>query len=280
MWKKKLFIKALEISVSFSSFIGVILSFIVFPTGYWWIGLISFIGVFLVSFFTSYLVLRNLKHHRISRRGPIFIESMYGNIMEIKKRSNSGEKPVVVIPVNTSFDTIVEDDLNIKDRIVEGSTIHGQWLNKYAPDELSLKNLQKEIKASIKNSGLILKHTLNNKRGNKEIYELGSSIFIEKENCSFLLFALTEFDEHNKVIKKDPECFVELMSKLMNATDKCPGKHVYIPVMGTKIALFGLNTLQAFEYIKNAAQNKKNSLRASITIVIYDGNRDEVSIYD
>ena len=71
-----------------------------------------------------------------------------------------------------------------------------------------------------------------------------------------------------------------LMKKLMDITDECAGKHVYIPVMGTKIALFGIDDLASFEYIKNAALNKKCSLRASISIVIFEESRDKVSIYD
>ena len=84
----------------------------------------------------------------------------------------------------------------------------------------------------------------------------------------------------NKVVKKDAEEFTILMKKLMDITDECAGQHVYIPVMGTKIALFGIDDLASFEYIKNAALNKKCSLRASISIVIFEESRDKVSIYD
>ena len=277
MWKIKLLCKSLGISVSFSSFVGVILSFVVFPQEYWWIGLIVFLSTFVLSFVVIYLILRNIKRHRISGRGSILIESLYGDILKIKSHE---DKPVIVIPVNSSFDTIVENDLNIKDRIVEGSSIHGQWLTKYGPDEPSLKKLQKDVCTGIKNQNLVSIHKLQNKRGNKNVYPLGSYIFVERDDYTFLLFALTEFDEHNKVIRRDAETFVELMAKLINSTDYCAGRHVYVPLMGTKIALFGITPSQSFEYIKSAALNKKLTLRASLTIVIFDNDRDKVSIYD
>lgn len=279
MWKKKIVINSLNWSLAISSFIGALLSFIV-GKDYLWIGLIVFISAFFMSFVAIYCYLRFKKHHKISSRGSVSIEAMYGNILEIRKSKKNISKPVIVIPVNSSFDTIVEDDPSIVDRIVEGTSIHGQWLKMYGKDKKSLKRIDDDIDKYISEKGMVPVKTLTKKRGKKKVYKLGSHVFVERDDCSFLLFALTEFDEHNKVIKGDAESFVDLMNKLMNITDDCAGKHIYIPVMGTKIALFGINELSSFEYIKNAALNKKNSLRASITIVIYEKNRDRVSIYD
>lgn len=280
MWKKKNAVKSLNWALSISSFIGALLSFVLLPNNYWWIGLIIFVVAFVLSFVSIYLLLRFKKRHRISGRGSIFIEARYGNILDIKKEKRDKSKPVVVIPVNSSFDTLVEDNPSIVDRIVEGTSIHGQWLKKYASTPELLEKLDKDISQFIicKNWSPI--KVLESKRGKKDVYSLGSHVFIEMNDYSFLLFALTEFNEHNKVIKKDAEEFTVLMKKLMDITDECAGKHVYIPVMGTKIALFGIDDLASFEYIKNAALNKKCSLRASISIVIYEASRDKVSIYD
>ena len=132
MWKKKNAIKSLNWSLSISSFIGALLSFILLPSNFWWMGLIIFVATFIIVLFTIYLVLRFKKRHRISGRGSVFIESRYGNILDIKKEKRDKSKPVVVIPVNSSFDTIVEDSPSIVDRIVEGTSIHGQWLRQYA----------------------------------------------------------------------------------------------------------------------------------------------------
>lgn len=280
MWKKKNTIKSLNWALSISSFIGALMSFVLLPNNYWWIGLIIFVATFVVSFLMIYLFLRFKKRHRISGRGSIFIEARYGNILDIKKEKRDNSKPVVVIPVNSSFDTIVEDSPSIVDRIVEGSSIHGRWLKQYASTTESLEKLDNDISHFIVSKNWSPIKVLENKRGKKEVYPLGSHVFIETDDYSFLLFALTEFNEHNKVIKKDAEEFTILMKKLMDITDECAGKHVYIPVMGTKIALFGIDDLASFEYIKNAALNKKCSLRASISIVIYEASRDKVSIYD
>jgi len=280
MWKNKNAIKSLNWALSISSFIGALLSFILLPSNYWWIGLIIFVATFIIVFLTIFLVLKFKKCHRISGRGSIFIESRYGDILNIKKERREKSKPVVVIPVNSSFDTVVEDSPSIINRIVEGTSIHGQWLKKYAPAPELLEKLDKEIDHFLIGKNWSPIKVLTNKRGKKNVYALGSHVFIETDEYTFLLFALTEFNEDNKIIKKDAEEFTILMKKLMDITDECAGKHVYIPVMGTKIALFGIDDLASFEYIKNAALNKKWFLRVPISIVIYEGSRDKVSIYD
>ena len=280
MWKKKNAVKSLNWALSISSFIGALLSFILLPKNYWWIGLIVFVTSFVLTFLMIYFVLRFKKRHRISGRGSLFIESRYGNILNVKKENHETSKPVVVIPVNSSFDTLVEDSPSVVDRIVEGGSIHGQWLKKYASTPEMLEEVNRDIDKFINDKKWKPIKSLNNKRGKKDVYALGSYVFIERNDCVFLLFALTEFDEHNKIIKHDAEEFTNLMKKLMDITDECAGKHVYIPVMGSKIALFGIDDLASFEYIKNAALNKKCSLRASISIVIYENSRDKVSIYD
>ena len=252
MWKKKNAVKSLNWALSISSFIGALLSFVLLPKNYWWIGLIIFVSTFLLSFLGIYLILTFKKRHRISGRGSVFIEARYGNILHIKKDKRDKSKPVVVIPVNSSFDTVVEDSPSIVDRIIEGSSIHGQWLKKYAPTPELLEKIDNEINNFIKDKNWSPSKVLENKRGKKNVYPRGSYVFIETEDYTFILFALTEFDEHNKVIKKDAEEFTNLMKQLLDITDECAGKHVYIPVMGTKIALFGIDDLATFEYIKNA----------------------------
>ena len=192
--------------------------FYITSKNYWWIGLIIFIATFIIVFLTIYLVLIFKKRHRISGRGSVFIESRYGNILNIKKDKREKSKPVVVIPVNSSFDTIIEDSPSIVDRIVEGTSIHGQWLRQYASTPELLEKLDRDISRFISNKHWTPIKTLDNKRGKKDVYSLGSYVFIETDDCTFLLFALTEFDEHNKVIKKDAEEFVNLMRKLMERT--------------------------------------------------------------
>ena len=280
MWTKKNVINSLNWALAISSFVGTLLSLILIPKDFWWVGLIVFLSSFLLIWFILFLILRFKKRHKISSRGSIYIESRYGDILDIKKNKRDKSKPIVVIPVNSAFDTVVEDDLSVVDRIIDGTSIHGQWLKKYACTPELANKLNEEISKFISNKKLTPCKILENKRGNKNVYPLGTYVFIERDECTFLLFALTDFDEHNKIIKRDAETFVDLMKKLMDATSECTNKKVYIPLMGTNIALFGFDELTSFRYIKNTALNKLSFLRASISIVIYEKSRDKVSLYD
>lgn len=95
-----------------------------------------------------HLVLTSFK---VSAQDLLSIKSRYGNILSIRKEKHEKSKPAIVIPANLSFDTIVEDSLSVADRIVERTSIRGQWLQKYH----SLMNLWKELIKKLVSSSLI-----------------------------------------------------------------------------------------------------------------------------
>ena len=275
MWYQKYIKKSFELGVVFSSFIGVFVSFLPFGD-FWWVGLIIVLGVFVVVTVFTFLWFLFKKNYKIVSFANHTISAKYGNIFSIKAK----EKPVVVIPVNTSFDYIVEEDLSIKDPIVSPKTLQGQFIKKMTNLEKDkVEELGKEIENAIITQGLVPRETVM-KRGNQKFYELGSYIFLERENCTYMLFALTDFDEHNIVVSKPVSTFAELISKLISDINKCSGRPIYIPVMGVGLSGFGIDHKNSFILIKEALLAKKLTLRNDVTIVIYTGDREKVSIYD
>lgn len=282
-WQKRVYVrkqlmKALRLSVSISSFIGVFIGLIPFDN--WWINAIIIASFFFSSFLFAAIRLLTKRKRVIGECNNVSINAMYGDILNISINRN-GEKPVVVIPVNSAYDYIVEDSLDIEDPIVSKKTLHGKWILKITKgEEEKTKQLKNDIENGIKTSALKTEKRLDNKRGNKDQYKLGSSIFVERDDCAYLLFALTDFDEKNHVVEKPVREFANLMNCLVNETGRCQGRDVYVPVMGVGLSLFGLSHKQAFEIMKSTFINQKNALKSSINIVIYDGDRDKVSIYD
>ena len=198
------------------------------------------------------------------------------NIFSVKSK----EKPVIVIPVNTSFDYIVEGSLNVKDPIVNPTSLQGQLIKKLTNLESNnIKSLGAEIEDAIKIQGLVAESVIN-KRGNQNVYKLGSYIFLERDDCSYMLFALTDFDEHNVVVPKPVDTFAKLINELVSDINNCQGRPVYIPIMGVGLSGFGIDHKNSFSLIKEALLSKKLTLRNDVTIVIYDGDREKVSIDD
>ncbi len=67
------------------------------------------------------------------------INICYADIMKISFPRKSKGKKIVVIPVNTSFDTIVDENLASCDRpLVSATTVHGLWLKNMVKNESKL----------------------------------------------------------------------------------------------------------------------------------------------
>ena len=274
---KKQILGALKIAVSVSSFFGVFIALI--PFGFWWINIIIIGSVFLVLFCGLTLFFMNKKTRKVFSLNNVSFNIIYGDILNIKM--NNDKKPIVVIPVNSAFDYIVEDNLDVKNPIISSKSLHGKWIKKIANDEINkIERLKMDINKGIESSCLVETNNLVNKRGNTKMYELGSAIFIERDDCTYMLFALTDFDENNHVIERTVSTYSNLINKFVAEIDRCQGRNVYVPIMGVGLSLFGLDYKRALEIMKTSIINHKNTLRSSVNIVIYDGDKDKVSIFD
>ncbi len=275
MWRVKCLKQSFKFGTGVSSFIGVFITF--FPFGQkWWIGIMTVLLVFIIASLGALLCFLLRKHRKIASFANHSISATYGNIFSVKSK----EKPVIVIPVNTSFDYIVEGSLNVKDPIVNPTSLQGQLIKKLTNLESNnIKSLGAEIEDAIKIQGLVAESVIN-KRGNQNVYKLGSYIFLERDDCSYMLFALTDFDEHNVVVPKPVDTFAKLINELVSDINNCQGRPVYIPIMGVGLSGFGIDHKNSFSLIKEALLSKKLTLRNDVTIVIYDGDREKVSIDD
>ena len=115
--------------------------------------------------------------------------------------SYSKDENYVVIPVNEYFDTIVDN------KIINKSTIHGQFILKYYKDNHA--KLHEEIEAYFKANNINGKpEERNESKGHNIKYSLGTCAIINKDNTNFVLLALTHFDNED-------HAYVELYMPLM-----------------------------------------------------------------
>ena len=74
--------------------------------------------------------------------------AFYGDIFKITSKQ---EKKIVVIPVNDTFETIVDDDLVQDKPLVSLTTIHGQWIKYMNSKGIDSKTLSTMISDNLKN---------------------------------------------------------------------------------------------------------------------------------
>lgn len=272
----KAFMAAMTVTSFFGVFITLVQSEIVWQTKIWIV-----IGVFSASFLMVFLVLFGRGRRKISDFNKIEINAMYGDILKVRRWRKKARKPVVVIHVNSAFDVDVEDELNIPNPNISVGTLHGQWVNRIINKKImTIDELRERIEKAIEVAKLPVDKVLPNKPGNKINYEIGSTIFIETKNCTYMLFAFSEFDENNHVVEKTKSDYCNLISHLIDETSKCQGRDVYIPLMGIGFSKFVISPSDALDVIKGAALSKKTSLKSKINIVVPYNCAKRTSIYD
>ncbi len=246
-----------------------------------WIKIFILFGIILSSFLISLVfIVVVLKNKKLWANGKNKVLAFYGDLFKITDKQ---EKKIIVIPVNDTFETIVDDDLVQDKPLVSLTTIHGQWIKYMNSKGIDSKTLSTMISDNLKNRKIepIKVYTGEEKnRGNKESYELGTIASINGENnTTFYLIAISKFDENNKANssrKKIRNCVDELI-EFYDTNGQ--GYQIFIPLFGTGRSRADLNHQQAFKIIKNAVLTNEKSIHGIINIVVYKKDKDKVSIF-
>ena len=88
------------------------------------------------------------------------IKVCYSDIIKDSFNSDSNEEKLCVIPVNTCFDTIVDEDISkcVKP-LISPASVHGKWIKEMKKNGYTLKKIDKNISESLKNSNINPIHT-------------------------------------------------------------------------------------------------------------------------
>ena len=130
---------------------GTILSALPFILSLWsWeeLGVVGYnkayilVAVVLLSIIVALVCTAISKRKKEWQQGNASIGVLYGDMIKIgfPKKSSKKGKCIVVIPVNTHFDTIVNDE------IVALSSLHGQWINRLCYNGETADSINNKIK--------------------------------------------------------------------------------------------------------------------------------------
>lgn len=239
------------------------------------------IGIIIISFIVSLVcIVLILKNKRLWANGKNKVLAFYGDLFRIISKN---EKKIIVIPVNDTFETIVDDDLSKNKPLVSLTTIHGQWIQYMNNKGIDSSTLNEMIKTNIVDRNLKPLKIYNDNeksRGNKESYSLGTISTIKGENnTTFYLLAISIFDDNNKATlsrRNIRNCVDELIDFYdINGQ----GYPIYIPLFGTGRSRADLTHQQAFKAIKSAVLTNEKAIHGTLNIVVYKKDRDKVSIF-
>lgn len=213
-------------------------------------------------------------------RGSGAIFTCYGDLFAIASHDTEYKK-FVVIPVNTTFDTIVEDaGIQQQAPLVSPNTLHGMWIRNHSNYGLTLDDIQAQIEHSLQGEEFVRTISREQKpRGNCREYDIGTIAAVEgTHNTIFLLAALSAFDEKNRAYAGEDDIITVIKNIVHYCDTYGQQAPVYLPVMGTGLSRTHLTKEQAFRIILNALKSCEDEVNEKYTIVIYSDDRGAISI--
>lgn len=240
--------------------------------------LLVIFGVFVVAVLWSVVRVNIYKKKTIVNEAGRSVTLRYGNLMDFAFPRKRRDKRIVVISVNTAFDTIV-DYADVDKPLVSERTIHGQWIKQMQKHEIGIETIDSEIYKSLKGQKIWPNRILSKDRGKRDNYPKGTIASCTCNDTVFYLLALSEFDENNNAHNSIEE-LRQSMEKLIDYIDrKGQGMDVYMPVMGGGMSRTeGIDDRTALELLKFELLINKDKLHGNVNVVIYEKNRDKISL--
>lgn len=188
----------------------------------------------------------------INKRTKFYVH--IGNVLEA-----SGMR---VIPVNEYFDT--QNGCGIINR----KSLHGKFISIF---EGRIKELRQKIDEQLANLQPLPSNRNRAVGLPQNRYSLGTCIRINDGSQSYMLVAITRFNEHEHVDVSTEE-FPEVIRKMYDGIEQlCDGNAVYLPLIGSGISGYQLTNMQILDTLARMAHNTdKLAVTNGIHVCIYN----------
>ncbi|MBQ6524596.1 MAG: hypothetical protein IJI12_08075 [Atopobiaceae bacterium] len=231
---------------------------------------------FLAAIFIEALKADNRADSRVViwSRGPNSLGLVSGNLLDFGFSNRSKRRAIVVVPVNTSFETHVTRKYEQSPtQVVADSTIHGQWLTRME-ESGQADDLRNRIFDD-------LEARYGARQGSREglkPYPIGSIAVIETNRAVFCLLAISTFDERNRATSSSEDISRAVADLLRFYDSAGQGLDMYLPLLGTGRSRAGLGYQQSLELIVGTCMDNRLSLLGKVTIVASEEAMKELSI--
>ena len=195
--------------------------------------------------------------------GDRHINVIKGDIFSYALGKRTKKKRIVVIPVNTSFNTHVSTQLeNDPNPQVSGNTLHGSLLIRLLKKGLSEEQISERIRKN-----LIMNDLISEMSQRIEL-PIGTIATLDFENVVFYFLAISTFDGNNNAhsSKENIETAIKMMVEYYDK--KGQGYDLYMPLIGTGMSRANLSYQESYDLIFSTLLEKRNQIFGKINIVI------------
>ena len=244
------------------------------------------ISIIVVSIICAFIYIMFIKKTKIVwKKGKKKATAIYGDLLKIGFK-NKGDIKIVVIPVNDTFETIVDEPSeNITSPLVSSNTIHGRWVKEFCKREgINKDELNERIQKSLKvhEEKPVRSYTKSEKpRGNKDSYKLGTVAIVNSKETKtiYFLLAISKFDENNNAhaTKKEIRNSIDDLLEFYNNNGQ--NHPIFIPLVGTNMSRAGLKHDDSLRIIRSCVLAQGEDNVGDVNIVVYKGDKSEVTIF-
>lgn len=248
---------------------------------------IIFVILLIISFIISSVsVVFFFKKNRIWSKGKNKVYASYGDLLKYAFKIKEKKRKIIVIPVNDAFDTIVEiGGEKVKNPLVTPTSIHGEWVVRICEQlDISPKELSERIQNNLKLNDIKPVETLNKEiktKGNLDSYPIGTVAVIDgKNNTTFYLLVISKFNENNNA-RSSKRVITDAVDDLIEFYDSNgQGYPLFMPLMGTGFSRANLSHTQSLRVIKSCVLTSEEKINGTMNIIVFNGDRDKVSIFN
>lgn len=207
------------------------------------------------------------------------IDVQTGDLFHFGFKNRHKKKNIVVIPVNTAFDTHVTRKYeNETYPLVSENTIHGQWLIRIEEAGEMMESLDKRISVSLERMGFDPVKETRKLNRLKRSYPIGSVAIIETDNAVYYLMAIAAFDDYNNA-RSTPSDIQSALTTLFTIYDRYGlGYEMYLPLMGTGLSRAGLSTQEAYDLLVEGMMNNRDFIHGQVHLILKPEDRKEIVI--
>lgn len=233
------------------------------------------VAIVLASFVISVFYLWVKRKNKLWEQGEKRIQAIYGDLLKISK--NKRFEKIVVIPVNTTFDTVVGDG------IVSPGSVHGRWIKKFCSEGHTVDELDKLIQANFSTRKIApysVQDESEKPKGKRAMYPRGTVAVIDDDQTHYYLLALSHFDE-NLNAQCSKEELLSVITSMIDFYDKNgQGLPIYIPLMGSGISRANVTPEESLQIITDLLKLNRQKIHGEANIVVYSKLKSQVSIFD
>lgn len=232
------------------------------------------ISILLVAYYIIHK--KQYKFLEVSNGHTVYVQ--YGDLFSENEISNNNNRRIIIIPVNTCFDTIIDDDL------ITSNSVHGIAMKDlyqsglYTVDTLNNAIQQNLIKQGQKSKTLKRE---NKRSGNLECYPVGSVAEIKGiHEVMYFFVALSTLDKELHANTSNEDYVLSLIRLLEYCNKRSQKYSVLLPLIGAGAADTGKTEREILEYITKLIKTNRNLINCDVHIVVRENGKDSIPLTD